>query len=195
MMAMRKPREAIYTHTYQSPIGELHLAVDRRGAVMQVAFIPGEWDERYEPEENKYACGELELQLDEYFRGERQRFTLTLRYEGTSFQESVWSRLLKIPYGQTVTYGRVAQKIGRREAARAVGNAVASNPICLLIPCHRVLPAHGGIGSYGVRSHGVELGARHKAYLLELERGGENGSANGNGAGSSAHNRREPAYV
>lgn len=166
---MSKKTEAVYTHRYNSPVGELHLAVDRRGSVMSVSFAPLAFGEAFVPDENKYACGELELQLDEYFAGSRDRFTLSLRFSGTPFQESVWNRLLKIPYGQTVTYGKIAQKIGRREAARAVGNAVARNPICLLVPCHRVVPASGGIGAYGVRSGDAETGAKRKRWLLALE--------------------------
>lgn len=166
---MPRKTEAVYTHSCNSPIGRLFFAVDRRGAVMYLGFAPADWGEQYKVEQNKYACGELALQLEEYFSGRRERFTLALRYSGTPFQESVWSRLLKTPYGQTVTYGQIAQKIGQRSAARAVGNAVAVNPISLLIPCHRVLPASGGIGTYAARSAHAEVGARQKAWLLNLE--------------------------
>ncbi len=169
LVGMHKSKETVYTHTYDSPIGPLYLAVDRRGAVMNVSFVPPRFSEQYILEENKYACGELELELDEYFAGTRETFTPALRFEGTAFQEAVWKRLTRIPYGQTWTYGTVAQKIGRRDAARAVGNAVARNPICLLIPCHRVVPANGGLGSYGVRSLGSETGAEDKRWLLSHE--------------------------
>ena len=169
LVGMHKSKETVYSHTYDSPIGRLHLAVDRRGAVMNVSFVPPRLGKEFIIEENKYACGELELELDEYFAGDREVFTPALRFQGTSFQEAVWKRLTRIPYGQTWTYGTVAQKIGRRDAARAVGNAVARNPICLLIPCHRVVPAQGGLGSYGVRSLGAETGAEDKRWLLNHE--------------------------
>ncbi|MFP4643611.1 MAG: methylated-DNA--[protein]-cysteine S-methyltransferase [Spirochaetales bacterium] len=166
---MHKSKETVYTHTYDSPIGRLYLTVDRRGAVMSISFVPPRFGDEFILEENKYACGELELELDEYFAGNRESFSPALRFQGTAFQEAVWKRLTRIPYGQTWTYGTVAQKIGRRDAARAVGNAVARNPICLLIPCHRVVPAQGGLGAYGVRSLGSDTGAEDKRWLLRHE--------------------------
>ena len=166
---MKKLKETVYTHAYDSPIGRLYLAVDRRGAVMSISFEPPRFGEGFILEENKYACGELELELDQYFAGQRESFSPVLRFHGTAFQEAVWKRLTRIPYGQTWTYGTVAQKIGRRDAARAVGNAVARNPICLLIPCHRVVPAQGGVGSYGARSPVAETGSEDKRWLLSHE--------------------------
>ncbi len=119
-------------------------------------------------EENKYACGEVEYQLDEYFAGRLERFTLDFAFQGTEFQRSVWSRLLKVPYGATTTYGEIAQKVGKRGAARAVGNAVSANPVVLIVPCHRVLPASGAVGKYAVSSLNGR-GAAAKEWLLHLE--------------------------
>jgi methylated-DNA-[protein]-cysteine S-methyltransferase len=164
-----KPK-TIYTHTYASPIGPLYLAVDRWGCVIRVGFTP---ETDFGPElnsaENKYACGELELQLDEYFAGDRDRFSLELLLDGTDFQRSVWTRLQKIPYGSVTTYGEIAQKIGRKDAARAVGNAVAHNPLPILVPCHRVVPADGSLGSYAARSLTDGSGINAKRALLNLE--------------------------
>ena len=78
---------------------------------------------------------------------------------------------MKIEFGKTVTYGEVARKIGRRDAARAVGNAVAANPVALLVPCHRVVPSNGGIGNYARRGLVDSEGRRVKRYLLDLESG------------------------
>jgi methylated-DNA-[protein]-cysteine S-methyltransferase len=160
----------VYTHVYQSPIGDLRLAVDRSGRVLSISLgnVPT-WGNDYHVEENKYACGELEFQLDEYFTGQRHSFSLDLRLEGTAFQRTVWNRLLKIEYGSTITYGEIARKIGKREAARAVGNAVATNPIPVLVPCHRVVPASGKIGNYALRTLVDGSGADTKRCLLELE--------------------------
>jgi len=118
---------------------------------------------------NAYACGELAFQLDAYFRGELTKFTIEPVLEGTEFQLSVWNRILKIPYGSVMTYGEIAQKVGRRNAARSVGNAVAQNPLAILVPCHRVVGARGNIGQYTLRTPQDELGTNAKAYLLSLE--------------------------
>lgn len=160
----------VYTHVYASPVGDLRLAVDRSGRVLSISL--GDWPTwgpYVDVAENKYACGELEFQLDEYFRGQRHSFSVDLRLEGTPFQRTVWNRLLKNEYGTTTTYGEIARKIGKREAARAVGNAVATNPIPVLVPCHRVVPASGKIGNYALRSMRDGSGAETKRSLLELE--------------------------
>lgn len=162
--------EHLYTHTYRSPVGPLHTAVDRIGTVHAVSFTdvrhdltPDTW------EENKYACGELEYQLDEYFSGRRTTFSLSVHLPGTDFQLAVWNRLQKVGYGTTMSYGMLAQKIGRRHAAQAVGNAVGRNPIVIVIPCHRVVRAGGEIGSYARRSLDETRGRAIKEQLLRLE--------------------------
>jgi len=164
--------EIIYTHSFESPIGTLHAGVDRHGRVLYLGFrrLLGRFFNA-DCEENKYACGEVEYQLDEYFAGTRREFTVEVRMDGTGFQKAVWSRLMKIGYGETVSYAHVAQKIGRREAARAVGNAVAANRVLIMIPCHRVVPASGGIGGYARRTLDPESGRRVKHHLLDLESG------------------------
>jgi methylated-DNA-[protein]-cysteine S-methyltransferase len=158
-----------YTHAFASPLGTLHGVVDKLGRVMSLGFRPPQEDPDFDLRENKYACGELEFQLEQFFSGERKEFSLEVRLDGTSFQKAVWSRLMKIPFGETTTYGEIAQKIGRRDAARAVGNAVGANPIAIVVPCHRVLPVHGGIGNYALRGVDAEYGRQLKRSLLELE--------------------------
>jgi len=101
-------------------------------------------------------------QLTEYLDGRRQVFDLKLAPAGTDFQTRVWDELLKIPFGKTVSYSKIAAKIGRPRACRAVGGAVGKNPIPIIIPCHRVLAADGGIG-------GFSLGLPLKRKLLGLE--------------------------
>jgi methylated-DNA-[protein]-cysteine S-methyltransferase len=101
-------------------------------------------------------------QLDEYFAGERTRFTVSLaRVRSTEFQRAVWDALVAIPYGQVRTYGDVAAAVGRPRAVRAVGNANHVNPWPVLVPCHRVVGAHG-LGGYGG-------GPDVKTFLLALE--------------------------
>lgn len=160
----------VYTHKLETPVGRLHLAVDRQGAVHRVSFseiddLPAE----YVTEENKYACGELEYQLEEYFQGTRKRFSVEIHLEGTEFQMSVWKRIQRISYGDTIAYGEIARKIGRPDAAQAVGSAVGANPVPLVVPCHRVIRASGGLGSYALRSVDDETGRTTKRKLLELE--------------------------
>ena len=102
-------------------------------------------------------------QLEEYFAGQRTTFDLPLRPNGTDFQRRVWKELLQIPYGQTATYGQIAKRIGRPNAARAVGQACNANPIPIFIPCHRVVGSNS-------RLTGFALGLDVKTALLELER-------------------------
>ena len=102
-------------------------------------------------------------QLDEYFAGTRTGFDVPLHLEGTPFQRSVWAQLLAIPYGETVSYGEVARRLGNPGASRAVGLANGRNPVAVIVPCHRVIAADGGLGGYGG-------GADRKTLLLDLER-------------------------
>ncbi len=162
--------EHLYTHRYDAPVGRLYLAVDRNGIVHRVSFsdfrstLPAEqWSE------NKYVCGELEYQLDEYFAGKRRNFTLDVALRGTEFQLSVWKRLQKVGYGQTISYSSLAQKIGRRQAARAVGRAVALNPAAIVVPCHRVIHTNGTVGKYVLEAFDVDQGQAVKVELLHLE--------------------------
>jgi methylated-DNA-[protein]-cysteine S-methyltransferase len=95
------------------------------------------------------AIAHVVTQVDEYCEGTRKDFTLELAAEGTDFQKSVWTELLKIPYGRTTSYGAVAKTLGLSNGARAVGYANGSNPIALIIPCHRVIGADGSLTGYG----------------------------------------------
>ncbi len=104
-----------------------------------------------------------EKQLGEYFRGERKRFDLPLEPHGTPFQQSVWAALRKIPFGKTWSYRDLAHAVGNPGAMRAVGTANGRNPLCIFIPCHRVVRASGEIGGY---AGGVE----RKIFLLNLEK-------------------------
>ena len=87
-------------------------------------------------------------QLEQYYRGERSEFTIAFRAEGTTFQQSVWKELEKIPYGESTSYQAIADAVGRPKAVRAVGTAIGSNPISIIVPCHRVLTSTGQLGGY-----------------------------------------------
>jgi len=101
-------------------------------------------------------------QLEEYFAGERTEFDLPLEVSGTPFQRDVWFALAEIPYGKTISYGELAAMVGRPTAFRAVGQANGSNPIPIVLPCHRVVASGGRIGGYG---GGLDM----KRQLLALE--------------------------
>ena len=101
-------------------------------------------------------------QLDEYFNGKRKAFDLPLSIEGTNFQKTVWEELLKIPYGETLSYKDIAVRIGNPKAARAIGGANNKNRIPIIIPCHRVIGKNGALVGY---SNGPEI----KEFLLNLE--------------------------
>ena len=103
-------------------------------------------------------------QLNEYFSGKRRRFDLPLSYDGSGFRVSVLGALMRIPYGEVRTYAQVAEDVGSPRAYRAVGTACAENPIPIIIPCHRVVPSSGGVGSYAG-------GSSLKRRLLDFERG------------------------
>jgi methylated-DNA-[protein]-cysteine S-methyltransferase len=111
-------------------------------------------------------------ELTEFLRGARSRFTFRVSPAGTPFERRCWDALLEIPYGETRTYGDIARAIGTPNGARAVGSANHKNPIPIVIPCHRVVAAGGGLGGYG---GGLEL----KRRLLALEQAGGNRVLNG----------------
>ncbi len=106
--------------------------------------------------------GKVLSQLEKYLQGELRQFHCPLDLRGTSFQKSVWSELAKIPYGETKSYKEIARAIGHPRAFRAVGNANGANPVSIVLPCHRVIESHGGLGGYG---HGIGV----KKQLLDFE--------------------------
>jgi methylated-DNA-[protein]-cysteine S-methyltransferase len=144
----------------ETPIGPLTLGSTQHGlsSLNFGAKVPkdGGIDERV----NRKAV----KQLEEYFGGRRTDFDLPLDFKGTDFQMKVWNALLAIPYGQTRTYGEIANRIGRPGAARAVGMANHDNPIAVIIPCHRVVGHNGSLTGY---AGGLHI----KQHLLSIERG------------------------
>ncbi len=102
-------------------------------------------------------------QLEDYFSGQRKSFNVVLNFIGTNFQKRVWRELTKIPFGQTVSYRDIAQKIKSPKAFRAVGTANSKNPFCIIVPCHRVIAADGSLGGYSG-------GLSRKRRLLKIEK-------------------------
>jgi len=147
----------------KSPIGPLMLAGDERGLRL-VHFMTGRRPKSPQRDwtEDKTPFKEVVRQLDAYFDGKLKDFDLPLILDGTAFQLLVWNNLRKIPYGETISYGQLAKRIGSPDAARAVGLANGSNPIPIIIPCHRVIGSNGDLTGFG---GGLAL----KKKLLALE--------------------------
>lgn len=148
----------------ESPVGPLLLAADGAG-LRQILFVNGRHPARPAPswEKDDAQFKETIRQLRAYFAGELEKFDLPLAPEGTPFQQKVWRRLCDIPYGETISYGELARRIGNPNASRAVGLANGSNPIPIVIPCHRVIGSNGKLTGYG---GGLPI----KEKLLALER-------------------------
>jgi methylated-DNA-[protein]-cysteine S-methyltransferase len=134
----------------ESPIGPLILAADEVG-LRKILFANGRDNSRPGPSWRKNAAplAEAIRQLRAYLAGELTAFDLPLAPEGTEFQRRVWRRLCDIPYGETISYGELAARIGNPKASRAVGLANGSNPISIVIPCHRVIGSNGKLTGYG----------------------------------------------
>ncbi len=147
-----------------SPIGPFYLTASDQG--LKSAF----WEEQPVPfatslqgptPAHRILATSVE-QLEQYFNGDRKKFDIPLDLNGTEFQMQVWQALIRIPYGKTFSYSDLARHIGREKAVRAVGTANGRNPICIIVPCHRVIAADGSLGGY---SGGLNI----KAHLLKLE--------------------------
>jgi methylated-DNA-[protein]-cysteine S-methyltransferase len=144
-----------------SPIGRLTLVAEE-GALIGVYFE----GHRRRPalgERADSGFDEVMSQLGEYFAGTRTGFDLALRPAGDDFQQQVWDLVGRIPYGETRSYGQLAWELGDPALAQAVGAANARNPLCVVVPCHRVVGADGGLVGYAG-------GLERKAFLLDLER-------------------------
>ncbi len=155
------------THTtIDSPIGELTL-VARDGA-LSGTYFPGHWH-MPAPEvfgtRSEHGFEQAQRQLNEYFAGERTEFELATMVAGEEFQRRVWALINRIPYGQTTTYGEMAQQLGDPALAREVGAAVGRNPLSIVVPCHRVVGKDGKLTGYAG-------GLERKRFLLELEGAG-----------------------
>jgi methylated-DNA-[protein]-cysteine S-methyltransferase len=152
------------THTtVDSPIGPLLLiAVDGvlSGLHMEVRRHPP--DPQSLGDRDDKGFGEVRAQLHAYFAGELTEFDLPLHRQGTPFQQRVWAALREIPYGETTSYGELAEHLGNPKASRAVGLANGRNPVSVIVPCHRVIGANGDLTGYG---GGIE----RKRYLLDFE--------------------------
>ncbi len=149
----------MYYSSYETSLGPVYICEDK-GFVTHLGF--GKKPPFAATERDSPLMCRAHAQLKEYLGGGRTSFGLPLRPEGTPFEQAVWQQLQAIPYGETITYGELARRVGRPRAARAAGAACGKNPIAIFIPCHRVLGQNGGLTGYA-------WGEERKAALLELE--------------------------
>jgi len=159
--------QVLYYQSIASPVGALRLIASDKG-LCAVLFNGGRdykvhYSGALEHGETHPILQKAATQLAEYFAGKRKHFDLPLDMRGTVFQIKAWRELVKIPYGQTISYGEQAKRVGDAKKARAVGMANGRNPICIVIPCHRVIGVSGDLTGFGG-------GLKVKQYLLDLER-------------------------
>ncbi|HUO86866.1 MAG TPA: methylated-DNA--[protein]-cysteine S-methyltransferase [Thermoanaerobaculia bacterium] len=164
---------SLFYDRLESPVGPLFAAVDAEGALVRLTFLDDPDAEAAEcrrlaaetgsePRRAPQRCLAVAAQLDEYFAGRRRHFDLPLAPRGPAFQRAVWSELARVPFGQTIPYGELAERVGRRGAARAIGGANHANPLPIVVPCHRVIGADGSLTGYGG-------GLERKRRLLSIE--------------------------
>lgn len=150
----------------KSPLGDLYLL--EKNQKLAAIYFEQDWKNYFKTqsdieESKEKVLVETKKQLDEYFKGKRKKFEISMQLEGTPFQIQAWRTLLKIPFGKTVSYKEQAQMAGKTKAIRAIGSANGCNQIPIIIPCHRVVASDGGLGGY---SGGLKI----KEYLLALEK-------------------------
>jgi methylated-DNA-[protein]-cysteine S-methyltransferase len=150
-----------------SPLGDLLLTGDGQALTGLFMLGAGAKPPQSQWRRDPSAFTAVTAELGEYFRGERETFSVPLAPSGTEFQMAVWDQLTKIPFGRTVSYGDIAAALGKRPvASRAVGLANGRNPISIIIPCHRVIGADGSLTGYGGGLDRKEWLLRHEGALL-----------------------------
>jgi len=155
------PPSQLFLETFATPLGPFSIATDANGAVHATAFgsevslrrrLPSSIAAT--PFKMPIRRSEARKQVEAYFKKGCKTFDLPLVAHGTAFQQRVWDALREIPFGETTSYGALAVQLGSPRAARAVGSANGANPICLIVPCHRVITASGALGGF---AFGLEI--------------------------------------
>ncbi|MEO9209524.1 MAG: methylated-DNA--[protein]-cysteine S-methyltransferase [Ginsengibacter sp.] len=153
----------MFTIYYSSPIGMLKI-IATETHIQEIIFM----DDKEALNTKKISTSENAIlkkckkELDQYFKGKRKQFSVSIHQEGTPFQEKVWNELLNIPFGKTVSYAHISEAIQNKKAVRAVGTANGSNHLPIIVPCHRVIGANGKLTGYGG-------GIWRKQWLIEHE--------------------------
>jgi methylated-DNA-[protein]-cysteine S-methyltransferase len=146
----------MYTTLHPSPVGDVLLRADEEGRLTALYLRHDETEDTGGP------FDAVREQLDAYFAGELDAFDVPLALHGTAFQLRVWEELLRIPFGETISYSELARRLGDPKLVRAVGTANGRNPVSIIVPCHRVIGADGSLVGYGG-------GLERKQWLLEHE--------------------------
>lgn len=134
----------IHSTYYSSPLGLIEITGNEEG-IASILFVEEQKDKTTKIHPSLRECV---YQLDEYFKGIRKEFGLKLNPTGTAFQKQVWKELYSLPFGKTASYLEISKRIGDVNASRAVGNANGQNPICIVVPCHRVIGSSGKLVGY-----------------------------------------------
>src|SRR5947209_1298948 len=168
---MASMKKKCFVHQFATPICDAFAAVNPQGEVILFYFLGNRESAQvvteleakgYAAEPSEEAVREVVTQTTEYFTGKRKDFALKLAPEGTEFQQRVWLELQRIPYGETISYGELATRVGNFKASRAVGAANGQNPIALIIPCHRVIGSDKSLTGYGGGLNIKEALLRHE---------------------------------
>ncbi len=164
-----------YVDEVGSPAGPLAFAVDEEGALMRLHFVESDFgpvmeedleDEGYTVQADETRTAAVREELSEYASGRRRTFAMPLAFAGSEWQKAVWTELTRIPFGETRSYGQIADALGRPGAARAVGRANACNVLPVVVPCHRVVAADGTLGGFNGGLHLKERLLEHEIRVL-----------------------------
>jgi len=167
-----------YVDEIESPAGPIAFAVDEEGALIRLHFVESDGGsvmeeeleyEGYVVEADEARTAPVREELSEYANGHRKTFAAPLAFTGSDWQKAVWLELTRIPFGETRSYGEIADRLGRPGAARAVGRANASNVLPLVVPCHRVIAADGTLGGFNGGLHLKERLLEHERTVLAAE--------------------------
>jgi methylated-DNA-[protein]-cysteine S-methyltransferase len=169
----------VYIDEIESPAGPLAFAVNEDGTLVRLHFVESDYgpameedleDEGYVVEVDETISAGVRKELAEYVSGRRKTFDVPLALAGSEWQNAVWTELTRIPFGETRSYGEIADSLGRPGAARAVGRANASNVLPVVVPCHRVIAADGTLGGFNGGLHLKERLLEHERSVLAAAR-------------------------
>jgi methylated-DNA-[protein]-cysteine S-methyltransferase len=159
--------KTLYTDSINTKIGPLYIYVDENGSLVKICFEENPLKKNVINNEKK--CLAIKNWLIKYFNRKPGEINFNLNLKGTEFQKTVWQALIKIPWGKTISYKKLAEIVENPGASRAVGNALNANPIPIIIPCHRVIMSNGQLGGFG---GGIEIKKqliKHEAILRSTE--------------------------